>query len=192
MNYLAHCCLADLTGTSITGSIMGDFVRGNFEGRFTPEIERGIRLHRRIDSFTDAHATVRAAKRRFIPPYRRYAGILIDVLFDHFLARQWDRFHALPLEEFADKVYVEMDAHSPLFGDRTRLSLDYMRTRNLLVSYRELRGVENALKGLSTRLTRANPLGEAGPVLLAQYDALQGDFDEFFPQLVTYAKDQVE
>jgi acyl carrier protein phosphodiesterase len=190
VNYLAHCFLADITGTSIVGNLMGDVVRGPLEGRYPAEIERGIRLHRRIDSHTDTHPVVRAAKARFHPPFRRYAGILLDVFFDHFLARDWKQYHPESLEAFADRVYRAIAAEPALFGGGLRLSLDYMRSHRLLESYRETRGIRRALTGLSRRLSRTNPLAEGIGELDRCYADFEEDFGLFFPQLIEFARSE--
>ena len=193
MNYLAHLYLADHTGTSLAGSLMGDVVRGPLEGRYPPGIEHGIRLHRHVDSFTDAHPVVRAAKARLQPPYRRYAGILLDVYFDHCLARLWDQYHPQPLEKFARAAYRKLMREGLGLGHPGfLLRLSYLRSRNLLLSYRELSGIEHALQGLSTRLSRANPLASGLVALNPHYTALENDFRVFFPELVRFAEDAVE
>jgi acyl carrier protein phosphodiesterase len=191
VNYLAHLYLADRTGTSLAGSLMGDVVRGPLEGRYPPAIERGIHLHRRVDSFTDSHPVVRAAKTRLQPPYRRYAGILLDVFFDHCLARQWDQYHAQSLEEFVRQ------AHGTLLREGLGLAhpgfvlrLSYLRSRKLLLSYREPAGIERALRSLSTRLSRANPLASGLEALSPQAVALENDFQAFFPELIRFAQEE--
>lgn len=190
MNLLAHLYLADRTRTSLAGSLMGDVVRGVLQGRYPAEVEDGIRLHRRVDSFTDAHPIVRAAKARLQPPYRRYAGILLDVYFDHCLALEWCQYHSLPLEEFvADSHQILMREGLKLAHPGFVLRLTYMRSRNLLLSYRELSGIERALQGLSTRLSRENPLATGLDVLHPQASLLQNDFRNFFPELVRFAEE---
>lgn len=193
MNLLAHLYLADRTRTSLAGSLMGDVVRGVLQGRYPAEVEDGIRLHRRVDSFTDAHPIVRAAKARLQPPYRRYAGILLDVYFDHCLALEWRQHHSLPLEEFvANSHQILMLEGLKLAHPGFVLRLTYMRSRNLLLSYRELSGIERALQGLSTRLSRENPLATGLDVLRPQASLLQNDFSEFFPELVRFAEETTQ
>jgi acyl carrier protein phosphodiesterase len=189
MNYLAHLYLADRTGTSLAGSLMGDIVRGPLQGRYPAVIEQGIRLHRSVDSYTDAHPAVRAAKARLQPPYRRYAGILLDVFFDHCLARQWPRFHAESLEQFVGRVQGALLREGlGLAHPGFVMRLGYMRSRNLLLSYRNLDGIERALQGLSTRLSRENPLASGLEALQPHYATLENDFGIFFPDLVDYAE----
>src|SRR5699024_7195222 len=102
MNLLAHLYLADMTGTSMAGQILGDRIKGRLDGRFAPDVERGIRLHRAIDGFTDRHAVTSDLRRRFAPPLRRYGGILVDIGFDYCLARGWACYSDTALPRFAD------------------------------------------------------------------------------------------
>ena len=88
----------------MVGSFLGDFVKGTLQSRFEPEIESGIRLHRAIDAFTDQHPQVLTAAARFSPPFRRYSGILLDVLFDHLLAQSWSDYYEISLEHFSQKI----------------------------------------------------------------------------------------
>jgi len=189
MNYLAHLYLADCTGTSLAGSLLGDVVRGPLQGRFSAELERGIHLHRRIDSFTDRHPRVLAAKARLQAPYRRYAGILLDVYFDHCLAQSWDRWHRQSLEDFASEAYRQLLRESlTLAHPGFSLRLAYMRSRNLLLSYRNQAGIERALEGLAGRLSRANPLATGLDALLPHEAELHADFQAFFPELLNFAR----
>ncbi|MDN5863131.1 MAG: ACP phosphodiesterase, partial [Salinisphaera sp.] len=113
MNYLAHLYLAQRTGTSAAGALLGDFVRGRLAGGLPADVETGIRLHRRVDTYTDSHPEVVAARRSFDPPLRRYAGILIDLYFDHILACRWPQWHPDPLPEFAADCAAKLRAAWP-------------------------------------------------------------------------------
>lgn len=188
VNYLAHLYLADRTCTSLAGSLLGDIVRGPLNGQFPAVVEQGIRLHRKIDSFTDAHLIVRAAKARFRSPYRRYAGILLDVLFDHYLATNWAAFDSNPLPVFIERAHQELLRESTALAEPGLvLRLSYMRTSNLLLSYRELSGVGRAYQGLSTRLSRKNPLHSGLVAIEPIYKELQADFMAFFPSLIQFS-----
>lgn len=189
MNHLAHLYLADLTGTSLAGSLLGDIVRGPLQGRYAPEIEHGIRLHRRVDSYTDGHPIVRFARTRLLPPYRRYAGILLDVLFDHYLTLDWPRHSSKPLSAFVADVQQRLTREALRVGNPGLvLRVSYLRSRKLLLSYHSLEGVERALQGLAARLSRANPLASGVDALRPRYRDLQEDFRAFFPQLVGHAQ----
>lgn len=186
MNYLAHLYLAERTGTSFTGNFLGDFVRGRLDGRFTPEIEAGIRLHRRIDSYSDSHPLLMRTRARFDPPYRRYAGILLDVYFDHLLARHWPEFHSEPMPRFARRAVRAMRDDWPGAAPFPVERLE--RLPELLCSYARPRGVETALRRVDARLSRPSPLPHALPVLIARDAALDRAFRDFFPELVALAE----
>jgi acyl carrier protein phosphodiesterase len=184
VNHLAHALLAARTGGSITGNLMGDFVKGSPRGRYEGEVLEGILLHRRIDAFADAHPLVRRSRRRVAPGRRRYAGILVDLLYDHFLALCWEEFWSEPLPEFARRVYAELERDRALLPARMQRFADFLRRHDLLVSYREVRGIERALGGLARRLRRPNPLGEPLVELREARADFERDFRGFFPELL--------
>lgn len=186
MNYLAHLYLADCTATSFAGAVLGDFVRGRLDGRLGVELETGIALHRRVDSFTDSHPLVRGALGRFSPPLRRYAGILVDLYFDYALARRWGEFHRLALPDFAAVAQAKVQAQWPQHGapfPAARLD----RFAEMLVGYRVEAGMQRALTGIDERLSRPSPLPGAWPQVRAVGRALDADFEAFFPELVEFS-----
>lgn len=191
MNHLAHCYLGDDSDLGLVSSLMGDFVKGRLDGLDYPEtVMSGLRLHRKIDSMSDAHACVRRSVRRYDPLYRRYAGILTDVFYDHFLARNWQQYHPLPLPEFAQRVYAALDAHADLLPARLKRFRSYMLERDLLVNYREIDTINASLQGIASRLSRENPLGSAISQLETHYEGLERDFHDFFPDMVRMTKDE--
>lgn len=187
MNYLAHLYLADLAGSSLVGNLMGDFVRGRLDGRFPPAIESGIRLHRRIDSFTDRHPAVRRGRARLPGHWRRYAGILLDVFYDHFLACEWEMRHAQPLEAFAARVYAALEAQFDDLDGGLQAAAPRLKAHNVLVAYRDPAGVERTLASLSRRLRRPNPLADGMMILNADAGGLYQDFVELLPDLERFA-----
>lgn len=189
MNYLAHLYLAGNDPDAVIGSLMGDFVKGRVGSGHSPALRHAIMQHRRIDSFTDAHPLVRRSKQRIRPEYRRYAGILVDVFYDHFLATEWRRYAEVPLEEFAGRVYEQINRHFQTLPPRMQLSMRYMVTNDLLGTYRTMDGIARALRGIENRLRRPSRLGEAVTELESAYLTLRGDFTEFFPQLIRFVDD---
>ena len=192
MNYLAHLYLGGNAPESMIGAMMGDFVKGSVGDGLPPAISEGIRLHRRIDTFTDAHPTFRTSKRRIAPEYRRYAGILIDVFYDHFLACDWSAYSPVPLDHFARRVYHVMSLHQQGFPPRMQRSTAYMIATVLLVSYRDIEGIRTALRGIEGRLRRPSQLGLAIAELESNYAQLHADFSEFFPALMQFVADSDE
>lgn len=187
MNLLAHALSASPDAELMLGSLIGDFVRGRIDPTLPPKIRAGIALHRAIDAYTDAHADVAAARALFEPPFRRYAGILLDMWFDHLLARQWSRFGEGDLDDFSDSVRDLLAVNAELVPERMRGFVTYLEANRLPAAYRETAVIGNALRGMSRRLKRANPLGEALPVLVALHAPLQKCFDAFFPELCNFA-----
>lgn len=158
MNYLAHLWLADVSGTSLAGAVLGDWVRGPVDERFPVPLARGIRLHRRVDAATDRHPLVRAAKRRFPPDARRYAGIVLDLLYDYLLARQWPRHSAEPLVAFARRAATAVALETDAFALVGRDPPPAAAFAELLLSYATSAGLERAIARTARRLSRPEGL----------------------------------
>jgi acyl carrier protein phosphodiesterase len=188
MNYLAHLYLAGDAPEAIVGNLMGDFVKGSALSEYSEPIRAGIRLHRRIDAFTDAHPVVAGSRRLIGPEHRRYAGVLVDIFYDHFLARSWAAYSSVPLPEFAARVYQVLRTHDRLLPDRLRRVAASMSANDWLGSYAEVVGIEAALARAARRLTRENAMAAGAAELTANYDGLRAHFDCFFPALVQYVR----
>jgi acyl carrier protein phosphodiesterase len=188
LNYLAHLFLADDDPYSRIGSLMGDFAKGSIDAALAPAIRRGIVMHRRIDSFTDAHAIVARSKRRIRPEFRRYAGILVDLYYDHFLALEWSQYSAVPLEDFVQEVYRILRVHLDGFPAPMQRSIAYMTANDLLLSYGEIDGIGRALRGIEGRLKRPRRLRDGVQDLESNYALFAADFAAFFPQLIAYVR----
>lgn len=185
MNYLAHLHLGGQKPAQLLGSLYGDFVKGLLPGRFPADIEDAIRLHRRIDTFTDAHPLIKQAMARFPTERRRYAGIVIDVFFDHCLARDWARYSDVPLQAFIRKVYQVL-ANEPALPERLAIIAPRMAAQDWLGSYVDFESVGDALAGISRRLSRPEGLAGAMQELRGLYQPLSEDFREFYPQLQAF------
>ncbi|MDQ2695499.1 MAG: ACP phosphodiesterase [Pseudomonadota bacterium] len=192
MNFLAHLYLAGDDPQALVGGLMGDFVKGRIETLegLTPGLRQGIVLHRRVDAFTDAHPLVGRSRGRVQPRFRRYAGILVDVYYDHFLARHWQRYAAEPLPAFTARVYRVLAGHYALMPPRMQRSVACMIRDDWLGGYRQLAGVGRALRGIEGRLRRESRLGEAVADLEMNYPALEQDFISFFPLLCAFVAEQ--
>jgi len=187
MNHLAHALLSGPDDALRVGGMMGDFVRGAIDPALPAGVQRGIVLHRAIDTFTDSHDEIRVARNTFDPPFRRYAGILIDIWFDHLLARDFVRWSDIPLHRFSDDIVLLLLQHDALLPESLRRFRRYLGTHDLPAAYAD-RGVINAvLRGVGSRLKRDNPLADALPELERLEPVLEASFTRFFPQLVAYA-----
>ncbi|MBK5300267.1 MULTISPECIES: acyl carrier protein phosphodiesterase [Gammaproteobacteria] len=187
MNYLAHLHLGGQRPGQMLGSLYGDFVKGRLQGQFDPEIEAAIQLHRSIDVFTDRHPLVDIALSRFSLTRRRYAGIVLDVFFDHCLARDWELYADRPLAQFTSDVYRVLSAE-PQLPERLAMIAPHMVANDWLGSYREFAVLEQVLRGISRRLTRPEELAEAMQELRRLYEPLSEDFRLFYPELQDFAQ----
>ncbi len=188
MNFLAHLRLAGNSDEARVGQVLADFVRAPSVSSLAPGIQAGIRAHQRIDAFADAHPAFATARRRLRPPYRRYAGVLLDVYFDHFLALGWERHgDGSGLASFAESCYATLQRFRNLPVPRFARAVDAMQQENWLVGYAEITGVERALQGIARRCRRENPLASGAGVLLEHYECLRADFERVFPPLTAFA-----
>lgn len=183
MNHLAHVWLAGDDPEAIVGAVLGDFWRGPPDPDWTPGLAAGVRLHRRIDRLTDAHPAVVEARRSFDPPLRRYAGVLLDVWFDHLLAANWERHVYEPLGDFAARIDATL-ATAP-----AALPADFHRYRRRMAevdgwrAYRHREHVDRVLARLAHGSRYAHPLGDGGAALVARADVLEDAFERLLPDL---------
>ncbi len=191
MNYLAHIFLARQSDEAMLGALLGDFVKANVSGKYTPEIEREISIHRKVDVFTDSHPIVRAAKLDMIEARRRYAGILLDIFYDHVLITNWSRYSEQPVEQIIARFYAVLQKRVDILPENLARMLPYMVAQDWLGSYREFAGVEVAVTRVSHRLSRNGDLLRDGlQDLRANYASLSTGFNQFFPELIRFAEEQ--
>lgn len=187
MNYLAHLHLGGDRPAQLLGSLYGDFVKGPLAGQWPADIEAAIRLHRRIDAFTDSHPLIHIAKTRFPPARRRLSGVLLDVFFDHCLARDWASFSDEPLEHFTQRVYGVL-GRTPGLPERLARIAPRMAAQDWLGSYREFEVLQDVVFGMSRRLSRPTLLDGAWEELEGLYEPLSDDFQAFYPQLQGFVR----
>ncbi|MGF1534966.1 MAG: ACP phosphodiesterase [Elainellaceae cyanobacterium] len=191
MNVLAHLLLSDPTAESWLGNLMGDFVKGTPKAELGPVLIQGIKRHRAIDAFTDTHPIVRQSKRLISPERRRFASIILDVGYDYFLCRHWRCYSDMPLPSFIQTVYAGLDAHlrqpsAQVVPPPCRYLIQRMIADDWLTSYQTLAGIGVALDRLSHRFKRQNPLCGSVEEIEANDQALDQQFQQFFPDLVQY------
>lgn len=187
MNHLAHALLAGSDDDVLLGSLMGDFVRGAIDRELAVGIRDGIALHRAIDVFTDTHPLIVDARAQFRPPYRRYAGILLDIWFDHLLARDFAQWSATPLATFNRRVIDVLDREHARLPENLQRFSRYMRVEGLLATYADRDVIARVLAGVGSRLKRDNPLAD-GLIEIKRLERVLGDvFVVFFPQLSEHA-----
>lgn len=188
MNYLAHALLAGDAPADRLGAMLGDFVKGPLPAGLPAAVAAGVALHRRIDSFADGHAVFQRSRARVSPLRRRYAGIMIDLFYDHFLAVHWHAYCNEPLPTFTAGVYDLLARHQPLLPTRLGRIFPAMRSQDWLGSYREIEAVGAALDGMARhRLRQPNRLSGAVEELHADYAGFEQDFRQFFSDVREFA-----
>lgn len=191
MNYLAHALLAGPQSASRLGAMLGDFVKGPLDSlasQFPIEVVAGIDLHRRIDSFAEGHAAFRASRQRVSSLRRRFSGVMVDMFYDHFLARHWPSFCAQPIEAFTAETYALLAQNRSLLPPRLAQALPHMRADDWLASYRSTGAIGEALDRMSSfRLRRGNPLAGAVDELYADYAGYETDFRSFFADALVFS-----
>src|SRR5688572_17665473 len=188
MNFLAHLYLSGENPKIMLGNFIGDFVKGRSAlAQFDPDIIKGIELHRAIDEFTDSHAVVTESKNRLRPKYRHYSGVIVDIFYDHFLARQWSSYHPDLLPDFADKAYEVIQSHDAVLPEEVKFMMPYMIKGNWLVNYARVEGIERALSGMARRTRFESKMEQSTQDLVEYYDLFSSEFAAFFPDLQKHA-----
>jgi acyl carrier protein phosphodiesterase len=170
--------------------MMGDFVKGAIGDRYPPKITWGIELHRKIDSYTDSHPITRASRDLYSPVRRRFAGIIVDLCYDHFLYRHWSEFSDVILDQFISRVYEVLMTHRATLPARMEAMVPVMIREDWLGSYRDLIGVEKALNRLSKRVTNGDRLLGAIEEIKLHYRSLETNFLIFFPDLIHFVQNR--
>lgn len=183
MNYLAHLFLSGDDPLVMVGNFMADGVKGRDLSAHHPDVQRGIRLHRRIDSFTDQHPITAVGRKRLHPHCGKFAGVALDLFYDHLLASEWERHSNVALPQYAQQCYAVLQREIARMPERTQRMLPYMVRGDWLTRYAHVEGLADALHGLSIRVPHGTVLAGAEAVLLAHEADLRGEFRSFLVQL---------
>ena len=159
-------------------------MKGTAVNLYPEEIRKGIDLHRKVDSYTDSHAIVRSSKSLVSYHRRRFGGVLIDVFYDHFLVKNWLEYSEIPLRDFSQDVYKILQDNRDILPDSLQRVLPTIIARDLLSSYQEIAEIGITLTRMSARLKRTNNLASGLEDLTANYQQLESDFRDFFPDLI--------
>ncbi|MDE0472093.1 MAG: ACP phosphodiesterase [Ekhidna sp.] len=186
MNFLAHILLSGDDEEIIIGNFIGDFVKGSQLNRYSEGIQKGIQLHRVIDQFTDSHPTVLGSKKRLRPNFRHYAPVIVDVFYDHFVAKKWSQFSTEPLLDFTLRFYQLMDKYCTEIPKAVSEMLVYMHAGNWLYNYQYIEGINSTLTGMAKRTTFDSKMEMAAAYLEKDYAAFEEEFSLFFPELQQY------
>ncbi|CAN5356954.1 acyl carrier protein phosphodiesterase [soil metagenome] len=188
MNYLAHACLSFNHPEILIGNMISDFVKGKKQFEYTEAIRKGITLHRMIDNYTDQHPATRVAKNFFKPQYRLYAGAFVDVVYDHFLALNENEFKTYGgLQQFSLEVYEVLETNILALPEIFRAMFPSMKHHNWLYNYQYKEGIRRSFGGLAFRAAYLTESAKAFEIFLNNYTELQKCFEIFFPEVKSYA-----
>lgn len=174
------------------GNFIADFVKGKKMFDYPEGIQKGIALHRKIDYYTDHHEVTSRSKDPLRKKYRHYSGVIVDLYYDHFLAKNFQDYSTVDLGTYTENTYEILSQNQDLFPAGVQHFLPYMIERNWLLNYASLDGLSRTLSGLSKRVNFENRMDEAIQDLKAGYPAFEADFREFFPELITFVEKQVQ
>ena len=189
MNYLAHSRLAGDDPECLIGNFLGDFVKGRLsEDCYTPGIRRGIAMHRRIDAWTDSHEITRECARLISPERRRWSRVILDIFYDHLLAVNWERYSDESLRDFLDRAYGIILGAADIFPERAAARISAIIEDGWMEKYQSVSGLSVVFEGISTRVRRKNSLSGSERELVTHYDEMNEHFNQFFPEVIKYAK----
>ncbi len=192
MNFLAHTYLSGCNEEIIVGNFMGDYVKGKNYLHYPEEVMKGILIHRDIDSFTDMHQITRISKQRVASRYHKYAGIITDIFYDHFLASLWDSYSTLPLSEFVKRTYDLLKRNYKVLPEAIKKWFPTFLENNWMMAYTRVDGIELVLERMSANTSLPDHSAFAVEVLRDQYSQFMDDFLRFFPLIIQFLEEKYE
>ncbi|SHG27935.1 acyl carrier protein phosphodiesterase [Flagellimonas flava] len=190
MNFLAHIYLSFDDPEITLGNFFADHIRGNKFKHFPDRIQKGIVLHREIDTFTDSHPIAKQSSKRLHKNYSHYSRVIVDIYYDHFLAKNWSTYSNVPLANFIDSFYDLLEDNYALLPLATQRMIPYMIADNWLLSYAHLDGISKVLDGMNRRTKNKSKMNFAILDLEEHYGAFENEFTLFFEELITFSKEK--
>lgn len=187
MNFLAHIYLSGSSDLIKIGNFIADGVRGNQYLTFDSQIQKGIVLHRAIDTFTDAHPLFRKCTKRLHSHYHHYSGVIVDVFFDHFLAKNWNLHSKESLEDFVQNFYISLTTYEMHLTEKAKMMQPYMIEQNWLLNYRSIDGIEKILTQMDRRTKNVSMMRNSVTELKLYYSEFEEDFTHFFAELKEFS-----
>lgn len=190
MNFLAHALIAGDAEADRIGGLIGDFIKGPLPAGLPPDLASGVALHRAIDSFADRHPAFIASRARVSPLRRRVSGVLVDLFYDHLLARDWGDFGPGALKHYSAQLYALLDEFADALPEKALDAAARMRAHDWFSAYRRVEAVGEAIDRMAVyRLHRANTLGGGIEEFLADPQGFADDFRSFLPDVLAFAED---
>jgi len=191
MNYFAHLCLAKQTPESLIGNLLGDFMRGVDRRTLSPAISRGLENHRQVDRFTDTHPLIQELKQLFDPTCKRFAGIALDIYFDHLLIKHWERLDCRNLNQVNEHFYQTLATHLHMMpSERMQMVSSKIVSGRWFDAYANQHSTLEAVRRAATRIRFANSFDRACSELLKNENEIESTFLRFYPLLAAHVRDQ--
>ena len=192
MNFLSHLYLSGNSEGLIVGNFIADAVKGSAFNNFPEEIQKGILLHRKIDTFTDAHPIVELSKQRLRNKYKKYSSVIVDIYYDHFLAVNWHKYSSENFDLYIQNIYTLINKNKEYLPPKSAMFTRYMLEHNILSAYAKLEGIELVLQGMSRRATFESNMEKSIDDLKEYYTLFENEFKLFFPELQQFVNSQIE
>ena len=192
MNFLAHIYLSGNNDLIKIGNFMADGIHGKNFDFFPLEIQKGIILHRAIDTFTDAHPIFRQSTKRLHPNYHHYSGIIVDIFYDHFLAKNWNKYSDEKLEDFTQRFYQSLRDNYNFLTEKTQKLLPTLMAQNWLLTYQTIEGIEFILEKMDQRMKRDSIMRFSITELRLFYPEFELEFTRFFEELIIHSNQKIE
>lgn len=188
MNFLAHIYLSGNDTPTTIGNFVADGIRGNKYKLYPKKVQAGILLHRAIDTFTDAHPIFRQSTKRLHENYGHYSGVIVDIFYDHFLAKNWQKYSPIPLDKYIEDFYQTLNENFEILPSRFKHLTPIMIEGNWLLSYATVDGIQLVLNGMNKRTKGKSKMNEATNELRAFYSEFEEEFTAFFKELIAFSK----
>lgn len=190
MNFLAHIYLSGDNNLLKIGNFIADGIHGQPPEDLPGEVKKGIVLHRFIDTYTDAHPIFRQSTKRLHPYYHHYSGVIIDIFYDHFLAKNWNEYHCESLQDYTNGFYTLLQENGTILPEKTKGMVPYMIKQDWLGSYASIEGIGSILKQMDRRTANKSGMGNAVNQLTEFYEDFEEEFRVFFEDLRQYVKEK--
>ena len=188
MNFLAHIYLSGDNDLIKIGNFMADGIRGKHYEYLPTEVQKGIVLHRAIDTYTDAHPIFRQSTKRLHHRYHHYAGVIVDIFYDHFLAKNWSNYSNEKLEDYVKRFYDSLETHRDILTEKTVHLKPYMIEHNWLVNYQYKNSIARILTQMDHRTKNVSQMQYAIEELEQYYEEFEGEFTTFFEDLIAHVQ----
>lgn len=191
MNFLAHIYLSGENDLIKIGNFMADGIRGKQFEHFPDDVQKGILLHRFIDTYTDSHDTFRQSTKRLHEKYHHYSGVIVDIMYDHFLAKNWEKYSDEKLDHFINRFYRSLHENYPILTEKTQNLMPTMIRENWLWSYQTIDGIQHILTQMDRRSKNQSKMQFASQELKEFYPEFEREFDLFFKDVQAQSKQKL-